>query len=149
MFKTATAILSVSMLSFYTWAEDSVIKLSSPHSVTHTTNQFVANIQEKGFNVFARVNHQENAEKINMSLRPTEVVIFGKPKVGTKLMQCAQEVAIDLPQKALIYEDDKGKTWIAYNNPMYLKKRHDIEGCDKILTKISGVLNSLASQSAK
>ena len=84
-----------------------------------------------------------------MELRPTQVVIFGNPKVGTKLMQCSQEVAIDLPQKALIYEDEQGKTWIAYNNPMYLKDRHGMKGCDQVLAKINGVLNNLASQAAK
>ncbi len=64
-------------------------------------------------------------------------------------MQCAQEVAIDLPQKVLVYEDAEGKTWLAYNNPMYLKERHGIEECDEVLTKVSGVLSKLTGAAAK
>lgn len=148
MFKVATILLSASLCSLSASAEDSIIRLSSQHSVSKTADQFVTTIQEKGFNVFARVDHKANAEKVGMELRPTQVVIFGNPKVGTKLMQCSQEVAIDLPQKALIYEDKQGKTWIAYNNPMYLKDRHGMKGCDQVLAKINGVLNNMASQAA-
>ncbi|MDW1813024.1 DUF302 domain-containing protein, partial [Vibrio sp. Vb2362] len=98
---------------------------------------------------FARINHQENATKVDMTLRPTEVIVFGNPKVGTPLMICAQEVALDLPQKVLVYEDDEGKTWLAYNDPIYLKQRHHIEGCDEALNKISGVLGNLTNAAAK
>ncbi|OEA17214.1 hypothetical protein BBM55_12320 [Vibrio parahaemolyticus] len=105
--------------------------------------------QEKGLNVFARINHQENAAKVDMTLRPTEVIVFGNPKVGTPLMLCTQEVALDLPQKVLVYEDAEGKTWLAYNDPMHLKQHHHIEGCDEVLSKISGVLGSLTSAAAK
>ena len=94
--------------------------------------------------VMARVNHQQGAEKAGLELRPTEVVIFGNPKVGTPLMQCAQSVAIDLPQKALIWEDANGEVWLGYNDPQYLKGRHDIEGCDEVLDKVSGALGNFA-----
>jgi YD repeat-containing protein len=64
-------------------------------------------------------------------------------------MVCAQEVAIDLPQKVLVYEDAEGKTWLAYNNPSYLKERHDIKGCDEVLNKVSGVLGTLVKAAAQ
>lgn len=149
MFKTAIILLTTISVPFYSWADESLIIVPSQHSVSQTADRFVDIVQKKGFNIFARVNHRENAEKVGMTLRPTEVIIFGNPKVGTKLMQCDQNVAIDLPQKALIYEDEQGTAWIAYNNPIYLKKRHDIKGCDPIINKVGVVLNNLASQAAQ
>ncbi|MET2952421.1 DUF302 domain-containing protein [Vibrio harveyi] len=149
MVKVITVGLVVALASFSTLAEESVIRVASQHSVQDTANKFVQIAQGKGLNVFARVNHQENAAKVDMTLRPTEVIVFGNPKVGTPLMQCAQEVAIDLPQKVLVYEDAEGKTWLAYNNPMYLKERHGIEECDEVLTKVSGVLSKLTGAAAK
>ncbi|HGY9588862.1 TPA: DUF302 domain-containing protein [Vibrio harveyi] len=149
MVKVITVGLVVALASFSTLAEESVIRVASQHSVQDTANKFVQIAQGKGLNVFARVNHQENAAKVDMTLRPTEVIVFGNPKVGTPLMQCAQEVAIDLPQKVLVYEDVEGKTWLAYNNPMYLKERHGIEECDEVLTKVSGVLSKLTGAAAK
>ncbi|MEH6454156.1 MAG: DUF302 domain-containing protein, partial [Psychromonas sp.] len=84
------------------------------------------------------------AAKIDQQIRPTVVIIFGNPKVGTPLMQCAQQAAIDLPQKALFWEDENGKVWLSYNDPQYLENRHLIEGCDPVITKISNVLSMLS-----
>lgn len=78
--------------------------------------------------VFTRIDHSAGAKKVDKELRPTELVIFGNPKVGTPLMQCVQTVAIDLPQKMLIWQDEAGTTWLSYNNPSYLAKRHHIRG---------------------
>ncbi|AXY03537.1 DUF302 domain-containing protein [Vibrio alfacsensis] len=141
--------LAVLLASYTTQAEESVVRVGSQHSVQDTADKFVDIAQEKGLNVFARVNHQANAAKVDMALRPTEVIVFGNPKVGTPLMVCAQEVAIDLPQKVLVYEDAEGKTWLAYNDPSYLKERHDINGCDEILNKVSGVLGTLVKSAAQ
>ena len=76
--------------------------------------------------------------------RPTQLVIFGNPKVGAPLMQCAQSVAIDLPQKALITQDAQGRVWLSYNDPAYLRQRHHIEGCKPVLAKVSGALAKFA-----
>ena len=141
--------LVVALTSLSALAGEGVVTVASTHSAKDTADKFVAIAQEKGLNVFARINHQENATKFDMTLRPTEVIVFGNPKVGTPLMICAQEVALDLPQKVLVYEDDEGKTWLAYNDPMYLKQRHHIEGCDEVLNKISGVLSNLTHAAAK
>ncbi len=80
---------------------EGVVTVASAHSAKDTADKFVAIAQEKGLNVFARINHQENATKVDMTLRPTEVIVFGNPKVGTPLMSCAQEVALDLPPKSV------------------------------------------------
>jgi hypothetical protein len=95
------------------------------------------------------VNHTEGAKGINLELGPTELMIFGNSKVGTPLMQCNRTTGIDLPQKALIWEDDNGKVWITYNDPQYLAERHDItEACAETLTKVGKALNGVASAAA-
>lgn len=149
MVRTITLGCLVAVASFNALAEQGVTKVASTHAVKETADKFVTIAQENGLNVFARINHQENAAKVDMTLRPTEVIIFGNPKVGTPLMLCAQEVAIDLPQKVLVYEDVEGKTWLAYNDPMYLKQRHNMQGCDEVLNKVSGVLGNLTNAAAK
>ncbi|MCT7655618.1 DUF302 domain-containing protein [Oceanimonas sp. NS1] len=114
-----------------------MVAIPSQFSAEETAMRFVQIVEEKGLTLFTRVNHAENATRVNLDLRPTEVILFGNPVVGTPLMQCAQEVAIELPQKALIWEDAEGKVWLAYNDPAYLKQRHNIQGCDEVIDKIS------------
>ena len=138
--------LMTSTLLFATHAQaaDGLVAVKSSHDVKATADKLESVLKEKGMTVMARVNHQQGAEKAGMELRPTEVVIFGNPKVGTPLMQCAQSVAIDLPQKALIWEDANGEVWLGDNNPEYLKNRHSIEGCDEVLDKVSVALGNFA-----
>ncbi len=149
MLKRMGIIVLVALSSFSLLAEESMIRMESPHSVKETADKFVAVVKEKGFNVFARINHQGNAEKVEMNLKPTELIVFGNPKAGTPLILCAQEVAIDLPQKVLVYEDLSGKTWLVYNNPYYLKQRHNMVGCDEMLKKVATALENLASAAVK
>ena len=94
--------------------------------------------------IFKRVDHSAGAEKAGMKLRPTELLIFGNPKVGTPLMLCSQTSAIDLPQKALAYEDDKGQVWLSYNDPAYMAHRHNIKDCEKPLQKVTNALAKFA-----
>jgi uncharacterized protein (DUF302 family) len=79
-----------------------------------------------------------------MELKPTELLIFGNPKIGTPLMNCAQSVAVDLPQKMLAWEDETGTVYLGWNDPMHLKARHGIEACDKVLETVSGALANFA-----
>jgi uncharacterized protein (DUF302 family) len=101
-------------------------------------------LKQKGMNVFIRINHAQGAQKIGKELRPTELIIFGNPKVGTPLMQCAQSVAIDLPQKALIWQDAQGQVWLSYNDPNYLVERHQITGCGDVVIKVGKALGNFA-----
>lgn len=126
-------------------AAEGMVKVKSAHRVEATADKLVNVVTGQGVNVFERINHAEGAEEAGMELRPTEVVIFGNPKVGTPLMQCAQSVAIDLPQKALIWEDADGQVWLAYNDPAYLKQRHGIEGCEQPLENLSRALEKFAT----
>jgi len=124
---------------------DGMVTTQSNYSVAMTADKLVSTLKSKGMTVMNRINHTEGASKAGLELRPTEVVIFGNPKVGTPLMQCAQSVAIDLPQKALIWEDSEGTVWLGYNDPEYLKQRHNIEGCDEVIAKIAGALGNFAT----
>jgi uncharacterized protein (DUF302 family) len=125
-------------------ADNGLISMKSPYGVAVTADRFEKSLQAKGMTIFARINHTEGALKVGKELRPTELIIFGNPKVGTPLMQCAQSVAIDLPQKSLVWEDENGQVWLSYNDPGYLAGRHNIKNCDEVLNKISGALGNFA-----
>lgn len=125
-------------------AQQGMASVESPFDVATTIDKLTAALESKGMSVFGRVNHAANAQKADMSLRPTELLIFGNPRIGTPLMNCAQSVALDLPQKMLAWEDEDGKTRLAWNDPMHLKTRHGIEGCDDVLKKVSGALSNFA-----
>ena len=130
-------------------AADGMVTVKSPHDVSTTVEKLVAVLESKGMNIFARVNHTEGAKKAGMELRPTELVLFGNPKVGTPLMLCSQSIAIDLPQKMLAWEDEDGNVHLGYNDPAYLKGRHTTEGCDEVLGKVSGALANFAAAATK
>jgi len=125
-------------------AADGVVSVPSTHSVKETADRLEVVLKKKGMKVFLRINHAAGAASVGKTLRPTELVIFGNPKVGAPLMQCAQSVGIDLPQKALISEDADGKVWFSYNDPKYLQQRHHIQGCDPVLAKVNGALGNFA-----
>ena len=122
-----------------------LIRMQSNHSVKQTADRFESIAKDKGLTVFTRIDHQQNAMNADLALTATEVIIFGNPKAGTPLMNCAPSVAIDLPQKVLVSEDAAGLVALTYNDPNYLKMRHNIKGCDKVIDNISMLLNSLAT----
>ena len=147
MFKVISIFITTLFISAFAQADtqtDTTVSYSSGTSVNDTADRFEEIAKNKGLTVFTRIDHQSNAAGVDLELRPTQVIIFGNPKVGTPLMQCRQSVAIDLPQKVLIHEDAEGGVWLSYNKPAYLKERHDISACDEVVAKISGVLAKLA-----
>src|ERR1700760_1363153 len=103
-----------------------IIDVPGNHSVEETVQKLKAMLQAKGVMLFALVDHSGEAEKVGMTMRPTKLLIFGNPKAGTPLMQAAPSIAIDLPLKILVAEDEQGKVWISYNSPEYLQERHDV-----------------------
>jgi uncharacterized protein (DUF302 family) len=125
-------------------ADNGLISVKSSFSVTTTADRLEQSLTAKGMTIFARIDHSEGASMVGENLRPTELVIFGNPKVGTPLIQCGQSVAIDLPQKSLIWEDDQGQVWLSYNDPGYLARRHNIMNCDEVLNKITNALGNFA-----
>jgi uncharacterized protein (DUF302 family) len=114
-----------------------MIHLASPYSVPETLRRLESLLQARGLAIFARIDHSGEAEKTGLKMRPTQLLIFGSPKQGTPLMVASPTLAIDLPLKALAWEDASGKVWLSYNAPEYLKQRHNIP--DELLKNISGV----------
>src|SRR5277367_1870016 len=105
-------------------SENGLITIRSQSSVMATIDRLEASLRESGVSIFARINHAAGAASAGMSLRPTEVLIFGNPKAGTPLMQAKQTIGIDLPLKVLAWEDASGNVWVTYNDPAWLVARH-------------------------
>jgi len=125
-------------------AQQGLTVVPSPHDVATTMDKLEAVVTEKGMTVMARVDHGANASKVDLELRPTQLLIFGNPKVGTPLMLCSQSIAIDLPQKMLVWQAEDGKVYLGYNDPAHLKERHATQGCDEVFGKVSGALGNFA-----
>lgn len=107
-------------------ANHSIISQPSPYSVTETIDRLVATLQTKGITIFARIDQQAEAEKVGLSLRPTQLLLFGNPQAGTPLMVAEPTIALDLPLKILAWEATDGKVWLSYNDVSYLKQRFSL-----------------------
>lgn len=110
-------------------AADGLVSLKSPHGTKATMDRLEENIRLRGLSVFARMDHANGAAQVGKTLRPTELIIFGSPKGGTPFMECAQTVGIDLPLKALVWQDAAGQVWLSYNDPAYIAQRHGASQC--------------------
>jgi uncharacterized protein (DUF302 family) len=122
-----------------------MVQRESNFSVETTVNRLADLLQERGLTVFNRIDHAENAAGVDQELRPTELIIFGNPTAGTALMQCNQTVGIDLPLKALIWEDASGQVWFAYSDPVYLMERHGLQNCEDVIRNVNAALDGLAT----
>ena len=149
MQKIFFSILAILFIVSTATAGNGLISVKSSHDVKATADRLENVLKQKGMNVFIRINHAAGAAKVGKELRPTELIIFGNPKVGTPLMQCSQSVAIDLPQKALIWQDDKGQVWLTYNDPNYLARRHELTGCAEVIKKVEKALSNFAKAATK
>ena len=126
-----------------------IVVVPSNHSVSKTADKLASVLTSKGITVFARVDHAAGAQKVGKSLRPTQLIIFGNPKLGTPLMESNQKIGLDLPLKALVYQAADSKTYISYNDPSYLAKRHGIGDRDKVFAKMTGALKNFTAAAAK
>jgi uncharacterized protein (DUF302 family) len=138
------AILLVLFISVSSYAAEGMIDVESSFGVKETGDRLERVLKEKGMTIVNRVKHSEAAKNVGVDLRETELIMFGNPKVGSPLMKCRQSVAIDLPQKALIWKDSEDKVWISYNNAGYLEKRHNISNCEEVISKIEKALAGIA-----
>ena len=123
-----------------------LVEIVSNHSVEDTVAKLKSILESKGVTLFALVDHSGEAEKVGMKMPPTRLLIFGSPKAGTPLMQAAPSIAIDLPLKLLVWEDERGKVWISNNSPEYLKERH---GLPQDLLQNIAVAGTLATKAAE
>jgi uncharacterized protein (DUF302 family) len=126
--------------------DNGIINKSSNHPVDKTVEKLKAILQAKGVTLFALVDHSGEAEKAEMKMRPTKLLIFGSPKAGTPVMLAAPSIAIDLPLKILVWEDGQGKVWLSYNSPAYLQQRHDVP--QELLQNIA-VVETLATKAGE
>jgi uncharacterized protein (DUF302 family) len=106
-------------------------------------DRLVAEINAKGMNVFARIDHAAGAAEVGLTLRPTELIIFGNARGGTPLMQSVQTVGIDLPLKVLVWKDAGGKTWLSYNEPGWVAQRHSVANAEQIVNNLPAVLTAI------
>lgn len=113
-------------------AADGLVEMKSPYAAKETMNRLEELVKQRGLNVFARIDHAAGAAKIGKALRPTELLIFGSPQGGTPFIECAQSVGIDLPLKALVWEDASAQVWLGYNEPAFLAARHGVSQCPAV-----------------
>lgn len=137
------------LISLSSAAADGVQVRPSELSVVDTMNRLEQAVTQAGFTVMARIDHGAAAKKVDLELPPTELLIFGKPKAGTLLMQASPTAGLDLPLKYLVWQGADGKVQIGWNDTAWLEARHGIKGQEKLLTKIAGVLSKFAEQAAK
>lgn len=123
---------------------DGLISIRSPHSASDTMDRLEEAAKQRDLKVFARIDHAAGAATIGSALRPTQVLIFGNPQGGTPLMQCAQTMGIDLPLKALVWEDQASQVWLGYNDPVFLARRHGVPQC-AAADKLRNALADLAT----
>lgn len=148
----ATPLLAVLVLAggvFAHAAGAEMIVKKSAHNVATTLDRLEAALKEKGITVVARVNHGAAAAKADMKLRPTEVLIFGNPKLGTPLMQSNQGIGLDLPLKVVAWQDDKGQSWIGYTPPAELAARHNVRDRAEVVAKMTEVLDALTGRATQ
>ena len=146
---TITLGFLLASMTMTTSAQDGLITIESQYTVNETADRFERLVNEKGLKFFMRIDHMKNAENADLTLRPTQVILFGNPVAGTALMNCGQTVAIDLPQKALFWQDADGKSWLSYNDPSYLQERHQLDNkCAPVLEKVTGLLAGLSKAAA-
>lgn len=144
------AVLGMVLLAFAVsgMAADGLIAVKSPHDVKGTLDRFEAAAKGRGLNIFLRVDHAAGAQKIGKTLRPTELLVFGNPQGGTPLMECAQTAGIDLPLKALAWQDAAGQVWLGYNDPGFLATRHAAGDC-KVVPNLQKALAGLAAEAVR
>jgi uncharacterized protein (DUF302 family) len=129
-------------------AADGLTSVKSPHGVKATIDRLEAAAKARDLVVFLRIDHAAGAQKIGRTVRPTELIVFGNPQGGTPFMECAQSAGIDLPLKALAWQDASGQVWLGYNDPEYLAKRHGAATCP-VVPNLKKALEGLAAEAIK
>ncbi|MDA3876742.1 MAG: DUF302 domain-containing protein [Halothiobacillus sp.] len=139
-------VLVLALFAGNAWADNGMIVHKSAWSVAETMSRAEQVVKERGFTVFALVDHAKGGASVGEELRPTQLLIFGNPKGGTPFMQCAQTVGIDLPLKILVWQDAAGKVWLGYNDPKWIAKRHKVPHCpaaEKISKGMVGLVEAI------
>ena len=130
------------------WADNGWIQMRSTHSAAQTMEQLEKAVTQKGLKIFAHINHSAAAAAVGMKLRPTQLLIFGNPKVGTRLMECSQTAGAALPLKMLVWTDADGRTWVGYTDPRTMARRHHAGTCP-IVNKMHKAMAALAKAASR
>jgi uncharacterized protein (DUF302 family) len=139
---TVAAILLAAIASAAS-AADGMLVLESPYDAKTTMDRLEEQVEARDLKVFARIDHAAGAAKIGKELRPTELIVFGNPQGGTPFMTCEQTIGIDLPLKALVWEDAEGRVWLGWNDPAFIAERHGVSDCPQA-AKVQRALQGLA-----
>src|SRR6267378_3014315 len=122
--------------------------IASKFGPKETMDRLEAEIRARGLTVFARIDHTAGAAELGLTLRPTELIIFGNARGGTPLMQASQTAGIDLPLKALVWQDAAGKTWLSYNEPSWIVQRHGLGVRAEIVDNLAAALSAISRKAA-
>ena len=131
------------------WGAEGLLQVKSPHGVSETLDRFEQAVRDKGMTVFTRIDHAAGAARVGKVLRPTELLIFGNPNIGTLLMQSNQTAAIDLPMKALAWKDAQGQVWLAWNDPAWIARRHGVSDRDAVVAKMQKALRAFGEAATR
>jgi len=129
--------------------DNGMVHLNSAYSVPETMERLETLVKARGLTILARIDHSGDAAKVGLKMQPAQLLIFGNAKAGTPLMQAAQTMGLDLPLKALVWQDAAGRTWFGYNDPVWLAHRHGADaGNDEILKTMAAALAAVAAEAA-
>jgi uncharacterized protein (DUF302 family) len=143
-------IAVISLWGVDAMAIDGLVTMRSDRGPAETMNRLEAAVKENGLTVFARIDHAAGAKEVGLPLRPTAVLIFGNAKGGMPLMQSVQTIGIDLPLKVLVWEDVSDVTWLSYNDPSWLAKRHGLShGSDAVASALAAALGAIVKMAAR
>jgi uncharacterized protein (DUF302 family) len=144
MQKSILVFLFVIITTATAMAQGGLVSIKSSHDAVTTAKRLESALQEKGVPVLARIDHAAGAREAGQTLKPTLLIIFGNPAMGTPLIQRSRSVGIDLPLKALIWEDSAGQVWFSYNAPEYLARRHGITEMGETVRQLEQALSNFA-----
>ena len=142
-------VIVMLMLAAPVGAAGGLVTKPSPYPVAETMDRLERAVKDRELVVIARLDHAAAAQKAGLTLRPTQLLIFGNPKAGTLLMQTARSIGIDLPLKALVWEDDTGQVWLAFNDPSWLAARHGVSDRAEVVRAMTGVTEALTDAVTK
>jgi uncharacterized protein (DUF302 family) len=145
----ASLVMVMLVLAPPVGAASGLVTKPSPYPVAETMDRMERAVKDRELVVIARVDHAAAAQKAGLTLRPTQLLIFGNPNAGTLLMQTAQSIGIDLPLKALVWEDDKGQVWIAFNDPSWLTARHGVSDRAEVVRAMTAATEALTDAVTK
>ncbi|GMR20430.1 MAG: DUF302 domain-containing protein [Gammaproteobacteria bacterium] len=143
------AMLTVVAMGSVHAENNGLIVKKSAHSVKQTLDNLEAVLKKKGITIVTRWNHGAKANAVGITLRPTELLIFGNPRLGSHMFTSKQTSGIDLPMKALAWEDARGQVWLAYNDPKYIANRHGIHNRAETVKKMTGALKKMTDKATQ